>query len=231
MAANALRAALSELGIVAAQGYEGLRELMARLEEPSEEIPENMRGALLLLAGSGRRSMPMNACWNGRSPRRADVIEDARRLMEVPGVGPIIASTVLAKVPRREAVPLWPRLCGLDRTYRQGPWHGRQASPGAYLQTGGSRAASAADQRCQRPSATAEGARRHRSVAARSAGSAALQGRHGGLSPPKTARIIWAMLVKGEAYRDPRERVGCCLAGGRQPARSRSLPIGRAIKV
>src|SRR6202008_2487940 len=42
MAANALRASLSELGIVAAQGYEGLRELMARLEEPSEEIPEMM---------------------------------------------------------------------------------------------------------------------------------------------------------------------------------------------
>src|SRR5215475_6841980 len=50
MAANALRAALSEHGIVAAQGYEGLRELMSRLEEPSEDIPEIMRGALLMLA-------------------------------------------------------------------------------------------------------------------------------------------------------------------------------------
>jgi transposase len=50
MAANALRAALSELGIVAPQEYEGLRELMARLEEPSDEIVEMMRGALLVLA-------------------------------------------------------------------------------------------------------------------------------------------------------------------------------------
>src|ERR1700747_3404591 len=50
MVANALRAALSELGIVAAQGYEGLRELMARLQEASDEIPEMMRCALLLLA-------------------------------------------------------------------------------------------------------------------------------------------------------------------------------------
>jgi len=50
MAANALRAALSELGIVAAQGLGGLRELMARLEAPSEEISEMMRGALLMLA-------------------------------------------------------------------------------------------------------------------------------------------------------------------------------------
>src|SRR4029077_2442662 len=35
MAANALRAALGELGIVAAQGIRGLRELMAGLEKPS----------------------------------------------------------------------------------------------------------------------------------------------------------------------------------------------------
>src|SRR6202790_3869260 len=50
MAANAVRAALSEIGIVAAQGLDGLRKLMARLEAPNEEVPEIMRGALLLLA-------------------------------------------------------------------------------------------------------------------------------------------------------------------------------------
>src|SRR6202047_5407752 len=50
MAANALRAALSEFGIVAAQGFAGLHELMAKLQTANEEIPEIMRGALLLLA-------------------------------------------------------------------------------------------------------------------------------------------------------------------------------------
>src|SRR5207244_8500422 len=50
MVANSLRAALSELGIVAAPGFEGLRQLMTRLEAPNEEVPEIMRGALLLLA-------------------------------------------------------------------------------------------------------------------------------------------------------------------------------------
>ena len=39
MAANALRAALGELGIVAAQGIKGLRELIARLETANEESP------------------------------------------------------------------------------------------------------------------------------------------------------------------------------------------------
>ena len=50
MAANALRAGLSEIGIVAAQGVKRLRELMMQLETASEAIPELMRGALLLLA-------------------------------------------------------------------------------------------------------------------------------------------------------------------------------------
>ena len=50
MAGNALRGQLSELGIVARQGYEGLRELIARLDQPGDDIPQNMRGALLVLA-------------------------------------------------------------------------------------------------------------------------------------------------------------------------------------
>src|SRR3954453_9908323 len=49
MIANSLRAALSELGIVAAQGIKGLQELIAKLQAPGE-VPEPMRGALLLLA-------------------------------------------------------------------------------------------------------------------------------------------------------------------------------------
>jgi transposase len=40
ISANALSAVLTELGIVAAKGLEGLRELVAGLEKPSAEIPE-----------------------------------------------------------------------------------------------------------------------------------------------------------------------------------------------
>src|SRR6266436_7716902 len=99
MVANSLRAALSEIGIVAAQGIEGLRELMAKLEAPHEEVPEIMRGALLLLAkhwqalDADARVLERQIAKAARSDR------EARRLMEAPGVGPIIASTVLAKVP------------------------------------------------------------------------------------------------------------------------------------
>lgn len=99
MAANALRAALSEVGIVAAQGYEGLRELMARLEEPSEEVPEMMRGALLVLAKHWQALDADERVLERQIAKAARCDQDARRLMEVPSVGPIISSTVLAKVP------------------------------------------------------------------------------------------------------------------------------------
>ena len=99
MAANALRAALSEFGIVAAQGRQGLRELMARLEAPDEEIPEMMRNALLLLAAQWRTLDAAERSLEQQIAKVARADCEARRLMEVPGVGPMIASTVLAKVP------------------------------------------------------------------------------------------------------------------------------------
>src|SRR5207248_4192921 len=78
--------------------------------------------------------------------------------------------------------------------------HRRQASAWAYLQAGGPHAAGAADHWSQCLSASAANARCQRSVAAGSA-----------CAPPykvvmvalaaKTARIIWAMLAKGEPYR------------------------------
>ena len=99
MAANGLRAALSELGIVAAQGVEGLRALMARLEAPGEEIPEMMRGALLALVRQWQALDAEERVLERQITKAARCDREARRLMEVPSVGPIIASTVLAKVP------------------------------------------------------------------------------------------------------------------------------------
>src|SRR5271169_4188722 len=92
MMANALRAALSEVGIVAAQGYKGLRELMTRLEQPSDEIPEMMRAALLVQARLWQALDTDERVLEQQITKAARHNQDARRLMEVPGVGPIIAS-------------------------------------------------------------------------------------------------------------------------------------------
>src|SRR5207245_3927697 len=99
MVANSLRAALSELGIVAAQGIKGLRELMAKVEGPREEVPEIRRGALLPLAKHWQALEADERVPEQQIAKAARSDREARRLMEVPCVGPIIASTVLAKVP------------------------------------------------------------------------------------------------------------------------------------
>src|SRR5436189_5156003 len=99
MIANSLRAALSELGIVAAPGFEGLRQLMTGREAPNEEVPEIMRGALLLLAKHWQALDADERVIERQITKAARANGEARRLMQVPCVGPIIASTVLAKVP------------------------------------------------------------------------------------------------------------------------------------
>ena len=201
MAANALRAALSEFGIVAAQGFEGLRELMARLEAPSGEIPEMLRGTLLVLARHWQALDADERAIERQIAKAARADCEARRLMEVPGVGPIIASTVLAKVPDAKVFrsgrdfAAWIGLTGRD--------HG----------TGGK----------HRPGRISkQGDRMLRALLIRGASAHLRQQKSRGISDPwlrdllarrpykvamvalaaKTARILWAMLVKGETYRD-----------------------------
>jgi transposase len=201
MVANSLRAALSEIGIVAAQGIEGLRELMAKLETANEEIPEMMRGALLLLAKHWQALDADERVLERQIAKAARSDREARRLMEVPGVGPIIASTVLAKVPDAKVFrsgrdfAAWIGLTGRD--------HG----------TGGK----------HRPGRISkQGDRMLRALLISGASAYLRHQRTRGVSDPwlrellarrpykvvmvalaaKTARIIWAMLVKGEPYRN-----------------------------
>ena len=200
MVANALRAALSELGIVAAQGYEGLCQLMARLEEPSEEIPQMMRGALLMLARHWQALNADERVLERQIAKAARCDRDAKRLMDVPGVGPIIASTVMAKVADAKVFrsgrdfAAWIGLTGKD--------HG----------TGGR----------HRPGRISkQGDRMLRALLISGASAHLRQQKARGITDPwlrdllarrpykvamvafaaKVARIIWSMLVKGEAYR------------------------------
>jgi transposase len=201
MIANSLRAALSELGIVAAQGLEGLRELMARLEAPSAEIPEIMRGTLLLLAKHWQALDADERVLERQIAKAARCDHNARRLMEVPSVGPIIASTVLAKVPDAKAFrsgrdfAAWVGLTGRDHGTGGKHRPGRISKKGdrvlrALLISGAS-----AHLRQQ----IARGVRDPwlRDLLARRPYKVAMVA-----FAAKTARIIWAMLVKGEAYCD-----------------------------
>ena len=83
MVANSLRVCLRELGIVAAQGYEGLRELKTKLEERREEIREIMSGALLLLARHWQALDEEESALEKQIAKAASADGDARGLMEV----------------------------------------------------------------------------------------------------------------------------------------------------
>ncbi len=201
MVANALRAALNEIGIVAAQGYKGLRELIGKLEQPSEEIPEVMRAALSVLARHWQALDADERALEQQIVNAARHNPDARRLMEVPGVGPIIASTVLAKVPDAKVFrsgrgfAAWIGLTGRD--------HG----------TGGK----------HRPGhISKQGDRVLRALLITGASARLRQQKARGVTDPwlrqmlarrpykvvmvalaaKTARILWAMMAKNDAYRD-----------------------------
>jgi transposase len=201
MAANALRAALSEFGIVAAQGFAGLHELMAKLEAPSEEIPEMLRGALLVLARHWQALDADERAIERQIAKAARADREARRLMEVPSVGPMIASTVLAKVPDA-------RVFGSGRDFAA--WIGLT---GRDHGTGGK----------HRPGRISkQGDRVLRALLISGASAHLRQQKRRGISDPwlrdllarrpykvamvafaaKTARILWAMLVKGEPYYD-----------------------------
>jgi transposase len=201
MVANALRAALSEIGIVAAQGIKGLRELMQQLETPSDVIPELMRETLLVLARHWERLDANERALERQIKRAAFANQDARRLMEVPSVGPIIASAVLAKVPDMSVFrtardfAAWTGLTGRD--------HG----------TGGKH---------RNGPISKQGDRVLRTLLITGASSYLRQQRARGAKDPwlrdllarrpykvvmvalaaKTARIIWALLTKAERYRD-----------------------------
>jgi transposase len=97
---NALRGHLTELGIVAAQRQAGLRQLLAALGELEEErIPPLAREILQTLATHLRDLEAKIAALDRRlvALTRNDPI--CRALCAVPGVGPVIATAVAAIVP------------------------------------------------------------------------------------------------------------------------------------
>jgi transposase len=200
MVANALRAALSELGIVAAQGVKGLRALMQRLETPSEAIPELMRGALLLLARQWEALDVAERALERQITRAAEADQDARRLMQVPTVGPIIASAVLAKVPDAgmfrsgRDFAAWIGLTGRDHGTGGKHRPGRISKQGDRMLRRLLIIGASAHLRHQ----IARGAKDPwlRELIARRPYKVVMVA-----LAAKTARIIWAMLAKGEQYR------------------------------
>ena len=200
---NAIRGHLSEYGLVAPVGRNGLARLIAIIGDPDDDrIPDEVRTSLALLVSQLNLVNEQILETDRRVRTSARSTEIGRRLMEVPGVGPVLASAIVASVPDAHAfkngrslaawiglVPRQNSSGGKERLggiTKQGDRYLRQLLVvGAlavirYAQRHGTR----------RPWLVQLLARRTTKIAA-----VALAN--------KTARMIWAIMTSGERYREP----------------------------
>lgn len=200
---NAIRGHMAEFGLTAAIGREGLGKLIAViLDGEDERVTREARVCLTMLVDQ-LRLVNLQILENDRLIRtNARATEAGRRLMEIPGVGPLLASAMVAAVadpaafktgrnlaawiglvPRQNSSGGKERLGGItkqgDRYLRQLLVVGALAVV-RYAQRNGTR----------RPWLVQLLARRTPKVAA-----VALAN--------KNARMIWAIMISGERYREP----------------------------
>jgi len=96
---NALRAHLAELGIVAAQGREGLKQLLAIIaDEGDERVPIDARASLIVLVAQLQALHTMIGSIEKRLTVQHRANEASKRLESIPGIGLIGASAIAATV-------------------------------------------------------------------------------------------------------------------------------------
>ena len=96
---NALRAHMAELGIVAAQGREGLKTLLAIVADDGDErFPVDARASLIVLAAQLQALQTLIGSIEKRLVVQHRANEASKRLMSIPGIGIIGASAIAATV-------------------------------------------------------------------------------------------------------------------------------------
>jgi transposase len=198
---NVIRGHMAEFGLVAPPGREGLRRLIDYLGA-EERVPATARGCLLMLVEQLQlvNVQVLEADRAILAAVRAD--ETARRLMAVPGVGPLLASALVAAVPDPHAFRSGRNLAA---------WVGlvpRQNSSGGKERLGG--ITKAGDRYLRQmlvvgAMAVIRHAERH---GTRRVWLIRLMGRRptrvaAVALANKTARTVWAMMTTGESYREP----------------------------
>jgi transposase len=200
---NAIRGHMAEYGLVAPAGRNGLQRLIAILDNPDDErVPAVARASLVpLVCQFGL--VNGQVLENDRRVRSsARSTELGCRLMEVPGVGPVLASAIVATVPDPAAFKSGRNLAA---------WIGlvpRQNSSGGKEKLGG---------------ITKQGDRYLRQLLVAGALAVIRYAQKHGTKRPwlvqllarrtpmiaavalanKMARMIWAMMMTGERYREP----------------------------
>jgi transposase len=97
---NAMRAHLAELGIVAAQGREGIKELLKIIaSEEDGRLPVDAHASLVVLAAELQAMQTLIGSIEKRIMLQHRSSEASRRLESIPGIGVIGATAIAATVP------------------------------------------------------------------------------------------------------------------------------------
>jgi transposase len=200
---NALRGHLAEFGFIVAKGPAHVPHLLRAIEDPDEPIPEIARPVLQMLIETLHRLDEQIAGLDQEVARRAKVNEMARRLMSVPGVGPVTAVALAALAPPPE-------------TFKRGrdfaAWIGLtplQHSTGGKQKLG---ATSKRGERTLRRLLIIGASAVVRWAARNGAPAGSWMARIIARKPPmlvrvalanKMARVIWALMVRGGVYQAP----------------------------
>jgi len=200
---NALRGHLTEFGLIAAQGPAHVSQLVRAVEDAAEPIPELAQPVLQMLVETLHRLDEQIAHLDCEIAQRAKRDETARRLMTIPGVGPVTAVALTALAPPAE-------------TFKRGrdfaAWVGLtplQHSTGGKQKLG---ATSKMGERTLRRLLIIGASAVVRWVARNGAPAGSWIARMVVRKPPmlvrvalanKMARIVWALLARGEVYRTP----------------------------
>jgi transposase len=200
---NAIRGHLAEFGLVAAQGLFHVAKPVAAMEDKGSAIPEAARPILCLLVEQLRSLDERVAVLDREIARRAREDEDAKRLMTIPGIGPITATALAALAPSAQT---------FNRGRDFAAWLG--LTPLQHS-TGGKQKLGETSQMGERT------LRRLLIIGASAAVRWAMRkgvtanpwlSRMLSRKPPmlvivalanKTARIVWALMAKGGTYRSP----------------------------
>ena len=200
---NALRGHLGEFGFVVRQGAGHVAKLIDLVADPSSDLPAEARPVLAVIADSLQSVQARIAVLDREIAGRAKADPVARRLMTVPGIGPVVATALLALAPPASAfrrgrdfaawLGLTPRQHSsggkerLGRTSKMG-----ERSLRRLLILGASSAAKVAARDGSRASPWLAGmlARKPRMLV-----TVALAN--------KMARIVWALMAHGGSYRAP----------------------------
>lgn len=96
---NALRGHLTEYGWVVAKGPAHVAELIAYIQDPKSELPQEARSILNVLIASLKDLTAKIIVLDREITKRAREDQVARRLISIPGIGPITATAIAALAP------------------------------------------------------------------------------------------------------------------------------------